>query len=215
MFFGPIINDMRQKSIDNLLAEAQALPVATLQDFSSGTPYPSNVDPDRLRVIKNTPLRSRLIMTGFAEGIQSPKGMQRFASIILLYPNGDAPARVVKPRLSRRKNIQESPRLARGNRPLPTIEEMERLCQRIRSEEQNLATKVIDHADQRMQELQRALGAAPPHSQEFTRLYHELGSVLEARRNHSGLTREEAFKRILGDQAFPLRPFLSLLSTAA
>lgn len=211
MFLGSIINDMRQKSIDNLLAEARALPVATLQDFSPGTAYPGNVDPELLRVIKNTPLRSRLIMTGLAQGIQSPKGMQRFASIILLYPNGDAPAREVKPRLSRRKNVHEG----KGLRSLPTVEEMERLLQRVRSEEQSLATQVVSHADSRIEELQRAIGVALPHSQEFTRLYHELGSILEARRNHSGLAREEAFKRIMGDQGFSLRPYLSLLSTAA
>lgn len=60
---------------------ALALPVAQARDFASGE-VPSGADPGEFRVIDNSALRSRLILAGIAESVQSTKGCQRRASII-------------------------------------------------------------------------------------------------------------------------------------
>jgi len=67
------------------------LPLARDEDFFGPKRRPVGVDTQYLRVINDTALRSRLIMAGIAEGLQSPKGPQRIKSIIRLYPDFDAP----------------------------------------------------------------------------------------------------------------------------
>ena len=63
-----------------------SLPLARDEDFFGANRRPVGMDPQHLRVINDTALRSRLIMAGIAEGLQSPKGPQRIKSIIRLYP---------------------------------------------------------------------------------------------------------------------------------
>ena len=70
-----------------------SLPLAQDEDFFGSTRRPVGLDPQHLRVINDTALRSRLIMAGIAEGLQSPKGPQRIKSIIRVYPAFDAPFR--------------------------------------------------------------------------------------------------------------------------
>lgn len=204
---------MREKTIERLRAEAMSLPVATSHDFASWTPYPVSADPNLLRVIKDTAFRSKLITNGYAVGIQSPKGPQKCASIILLYPNGDAPAREIKHRAPRRGRSIEASKsrlmFGRAGQNLPTIEDMEKICERVRSLEQTLSVEVVQAADRRVEELQKAIGVAS--ASDISHLYHELGSILEARRNHNGVLRAEVFKRLAADQGFPLRSYLSML----
>ncbi len=69
----------------SLWEKAMALPLAQDSDFYGTHRKPHGVDQQHLRIIKDTALRSRLIMAGMAEGLQSPKGPQKIASIIRLY----------------------------------------------------------------------------------------------------------------------------------
>jgi len=75
----------------SLWEKAMALPLAAESDFYGAHRRPHGVDSQHLRVIKDTALRSRLIMAGMAEGLQSPKGPQKIASIIRLYADFNAP----------------------------------------------------------------------------------------------------------------------------
>ena len=75
----------------SLWEKATALPLAQESDFYGSHRRPQGVDPQHLRIIKDTALRSRLIMAGMAEGLQSPKGPQKIASIIRLYADFNAP----------------------------------------------------------------------------------------------------------------------------
>src|ERR1700730_8213000 len=105
-----------------------SLPLARDEDFFGSNRRPVRLDPQHLRVINDTALRSRLIMAGIAEGLQSPKGPQRIKSIIRLYPAFDAPRPGNKPRSIRSAAsstvTREPSRAAFG---LPTVEELNAL----------------------------------------------------------------------------------------
>ena len=75
----------------SLLEKALGAPARVDRDFFGNNRPPHGVDPQYLRAIRDTALRSRLIMAGLAEGLQSPKGPQKIASILRIYPDFTAP----------------------------------------------------------------------------------------------------------------------------
>src|ERR1700722_6447378 len=105
----------------SLWEKAMALPLAQESDFYGSHRRPHGVDPQHLRIIKDTALRSRLIMAGMAEGLQSPKGPQRIASIIRLYADFNAPQPVRGGRGSSPRRGAEPSRSAYG---LPSVGEL-------------------------------------------------------------------------------------------
>src|SRR5476649_1744169 len=111
------------------------LPQAEDRDFYGQHRRPSGVDGQYLRVIKDTALRSRLIMAGMAEGLQSPKGPQKIASIIRLYPDLSAP-QPGRTRTVRRAPAAEPMRTAHG---LPSVEELNLLLHRIETVEREVS----------------------------------------------------------------------------
>src|SRR6202011_5900472 len=118
-----------------------SLPMARDEDFFGANRRPVGIDPQHLRVINDTALRSRLIMAGIAEGLQSPKGPQRIKSIIRLYPDFDAPRPGNKPRAVRvaAAPAHEPSRTAFG---LPTVEELNALLARIQQTERTVSIEL-------------------------------------------------------------------------
>src|ERR1700686_2838500 len=114
-----------------------SLPLARDEDFFGSNRRPVGLDPQHLRVINDTALRSRLIMAGIAEGLQSPKGPQRIKSIIRVYPDFDAPRPGNKPRAIRSAAPAQEP--ARAAFGLPTVEELNALLTRIQSAEREVS----------------------------------------------------------------------------
>src|SRR5271154_2993262 len=98
----------------SLWEKAMALPLAAESDFYGAHRRPPGVDSQHLRVIKDTTLRSRLIMAGMAEGLQSPKGPQKIASIIRLYADFNAPQPLRAGRGNTRRASEAAPRPAFG-----------------------------------------------------------------------------------------------------
>ena len=96
-----------------LLERALALPTATPADFQGGRRAPADADAALLKVIDDTAFRTKLVDARVAEGLQSPKGPQKIASIIRLYPNFDAPPRSVSLRSASSRNAASSGRRQR------------------------------------------------------------------------------------------------------
>src|ERR1700736_1457702 len=118
------------------------LPLARDEDFFGSNRRPVGIDPQHLRVINDTALRSRLIMAGIAEGLQSPKGPQRIKSIIRLYPDFDAPRPTNKPRSIRSAasaNAEPTRAAAFG---LPSVEELNALLTRIHQAEREVSQEL-------------------------------------------------------------------------
>jgi hypothetical protein len=188
-----------------LLERALALPHATPADFFGGRRPPEGADPDHLRRIDDTTLRTKLVETGLAEGLQSPKGPQRIASILRIYPDFDAPSR--KPSNGRSKSPASHAVPARNG--LPSVEEMERLLARVRELEQSVARELSEEIDARIASLKRSL--ADLEGDELETAYRELGDALERKRAQSAQTRFEVFRRIESDAEFTERAFLRFL----
>ena len=183
-----------------------ALPLAQESDFYGTHRRPNGCDPQHLRVIKDTALRSRLIMAGMAEGLQSPKGPQKIASIVRLYADFNAPAPVRGARTAARRPNEPS-RSAYG---LPTVEELNRLLSRITTVERTVSSELQGQINSDISRLKGQI--ANLEGDEFERTFRELESAVRARREVSGQVREETFKRIEADSAFEPRKYLRLLS---
>jgi hypothetical protein len=183
-----------------------ALPLAQESDFYGSHRRPHGVDPQHLRVIKDTALRSRLIMAGMAEGLQSPKGPQKIASIIRLYADFNAPAPVRGARGPVRRGSEPS-RSAFG---LPTVEELNRLLHRITTVERTVSAELQGQINNDIGRLKGAI--ATLEGDEFERTFRELESAVRARREVAGQVREETFKRIEADTSFEPRKYLRLIS---
>ena len=190
----------------SLWEKATALPLAQESDFYGSHRRPHGVDPQNLRIIKDTALRSRLIMAGMAEGLQSPKGPQKIASIIRLYADFNAPQPVRGARVAGRRGNEPS-RSAYG---LPTVEELNRLLHRISTVERTVSTELQGQINKDIGRLKGAI--ATLEGDEFERTFRELEAAVRARREVAGQVREETFKRIEADSAFEARKFLRLLS---
>jgi len=205
--------DTERKS---LLERAMALPNATSDDFSGNNRRPSGVHDDHLKVIKDTSLRSRLILGGFAEGLQSPKGPQKIASIIRIYPAGDAPKREVRPRgprgvgRPRGSRSAATPERSRGAFGLPTIEDLQALVTRVRDEESAASARLQGEINSSIDRIKREIGTLE--GDDFERAYRELENQMRAKRQVAGQIREEAFRVIESDETFAPRQYLRLVS---
>jgi hypothetical protein len=170
-------------------------------------------------VINDTSLRTRLIEVGLAEGLQSPKGPQKIASILRIYPAFDAP------RLTNGVRNGRPPGRAPGRpagrprgasiasspaRVLPTLEELEALIARIRELERQVAGELSAEVDDRIERLKIAI--ASQHGEALEATYRELGAALEQKRALASHVRAEAFSRVESDQSFAPRVFLRLLA---
>ncbi len=183
-----------------------ALPLAQESDFYGTHRRPPGVDSAHLRIIKDTALRSRLIMAGMAEGLQSPKGPQKIASIIRLYADFNAPQPVRGARGAARRPDAPS-RSAYG---LPTVEELNTLLHRITTVERTVSSELQGQINNDIGRLKGQI--ATLEGDEFERAFRELETAVRARREVAGQVREETFKRIEADTSFEPRKYLRLLS---
>ena len=189
----------------SLWEKATALPLAQESDFYGSHRRPHGVDPQHMRIIKDTALRSRLIMAGMAEGLQSPKGPQKIASIIRLYADFNAPQPVRGARTNARR--AEPSRSAFG---LPSVEELNRLLHRISTVERTVSSELQGQINNDIGRLKGQI--ATLEGDEFERTFRELDAAVRARREVAGQVREETFKRIEADTAFEPRKYLRLIS---
>src|SRR5665213_688595 len=190
----------------SLWEKAMALPLASENDFYGAHRRPHGVDSQHLRLIKDTALRSRLIMAGMAEGLQSPKGPQKIASIIRLYADFNAPQPLRGVRSNQRRPNEPS-RSAYG---LPTVEELNRLLHRISTVERTVSSELQGQINNDIGRLKGQI--ATLEGDEFERAFRELETAVRARREVAGQVREETFKRIEADSSFEPRKYLRLLS---
>jgi hypothetical protein len=190
----------------NLWEKAMSLPLARDEDFFGHNRRPVGVDPAHLRVINDTALRSRLIMAGIAEGLQSPKGPQRIKSIIRLYPGFDAPRPGNKPRPVRAANAEPA-RTAFG---LPSVEELNALLNRIQQTEREVSREMQGQLGVEIDRLKKQIGTLE--GDEFERAFRQLENAMRQRRELAGQIREEAFRRIDADAGFDARRYLRLIS---
>ncbi|GAC1585590.1 MAG: hypothetical protein NVS3B7_20580 [Candidatus Elarobacter sp.] len=196
----------------NLWEKAMSLPMARDDDFFGANRRPVGLDPQHLRVINDTALRSRLIMAGIAEGLQSPKGPQRIKSIIRVYPDFDAPRPGNRPRQLRAAaapsaTTHEPGRAAFG---LPTVEELNALLNRIQQTEREVSQQLQGRLSADIDRLKKQIATSD--GDEFERAFRELENAMRQRRELSGQIREEAFRRIDADGSFEPRRYLRLLS---
>jgi hypothetical protein len=193
----------------SLWEKAKSLPLARDDDFYGGNRRPIGADPQYLRVINDTALRSRLIMAGIAEGLQSPKGPQRIKSIVRLYPDFDAPRPENRPRTARPSTPagREPARPATG---LPTVEELNKLLSRIQQVERDVSIELQGKLGQDIERLKRQISSLE--GDEFERAFRELENAMRQRRELASEIREEAFRRVDADGAFAPRRFLRLIS---
>ena len=182
-----------------------ALPLAQDSDFYGSHRKPHGVDPQHLRIIKDTALRSRLIMAGMAEGLQSPKGPQKIASILRLYADFNAPQPVRGARPNPRRH--EPSRSAYG---LPTVEELNQLLSRITTVERALSAELQGQINNDISRLKSQIASLE--GDEFERAFRELETAVRARREVAGQVRDETFKRIEADSSFEPRKYLRLVS---
>jgi hypothetical protein len=191
----------------SLWEKATALPLAQESDFYGTHRRPQGVDPQHLRIIKDTALRSRLIMAGMAEGLQSPKGPQKIASIIRLYADFNAPQPV---RGGRGGAPRRGPEPARSAYGLPTVEELNRLLHRITTVERTVSSELQGQINSDISRLKSQI--ATLEGDEFERTFRELEAAVRARREVAGQVREETFKRIEAETSFEPRKYLRLIS---
>ena len=186
-----------------------SLPTARDEDFFGPNRRPVGIDPQHLRVIGDTALRSRLIMAGIAEGLQSPKGPQRIKSIIRVYPDFDAPRPGNKPRAVRAAAApeRESARTAYG---LPTVEELNALLTRIHQAEREVSQELQNRLNGDIDRLKKQIATLD--GDDFERAFRELDGAMRQRRELASEIREEAFRRIDGDASFEPRRYLRLIA---
>ncbi len=183
-----------------------ALPLAAESDFYGAHRRPQGVDSQHLRVIKDTALRSRLIMAGMAEGLQSPKGPQKIASIIRLYADFNAP----QPVRGGRHNGRRATEPVRSAYGLPTVEELNGLLHRITVVERAVSSELQGQINHDIGRLKTQI--ATLEGDEFERTFRELEAAVRARREVAGQVREETFKRIEADSSFEPRKYLRMIS---
>jgi len=199
---------MAESDRKRLLERALALREATPADFFGGRTPPADADPALLKIIDDTALRTKLQDVRLIEGLQSPKGPQKIASIVRVYPDFDAPARNAPARAA---NARRSPSpAAPQQRGLPTVEDMERLTARIRDVEAQVASEMSAQIDGRVERLKRSLPELD--GAELESAARELTAALEEKRALASHIRYETFKRIERDSDFAPRTFLRLLA---
>jgi hypothetical protein len=195
---------MARSDRERLLERALALPQATSTDFFGGRRAPADAEAALLKRSDDTSLRTKLIEVRLAEGLQSPKGPQKIASILRIYPDFDAPQRASNGRRGPARGAAPTPQ-----RGLPSVDEMERLIGRIRDVEREVARELGSQVDERIVRLKGALVELD--GDELDRAYRELGEALDRKRALASQIRFETFERIEGDAAFEPRSYLRLL----
>lgn len=204
------MNDTRSARA-SLWEKALSLPLADDDDFFGSNERPGGIDPEHIRVISDTALRSRLIMAGIAEGLQSPKGPQRIKSIIRLYPAFDAPRPGgSKPRTIRAAASPAQVATSRAAFGLPTVEELNALLARIGQAEREVGQELQGRVSSDIDRLKKQIGTLDGDA--FERAFRELENAMRQRRELAGQIREEAFRRVEADPAFEPRRYLRLLS---
>jgi hypothetical protein len=194
---------MAESDRKRLLERALALPEATDSDFFGERTAPAGADPALIKKIDDTALRTKLVETRIAEGLQSPKGPQKIASIVRIYPDFDAPPR----RATNGRIKGPAPVQRRG---LPSVDEMERLIGRIRELENDVESELSAELDTRIARLKRSL--AELDGAELESAVRELAAALDAKRALAAQIRFEAFRRIERDTDFAPRTYLRLLA---
>ena len=187
-----------------------SLPLARDEDFFGANRRPVGIDPQHLRVINDTALRSRLIMAGIAEGLQSPKGPQRIKSIIRLYPDFDAPRPGNKPRPVRAAAAAPASQPARAAFGLPTVEELNVLLARILQTERAVSIELQGRLGSDIDRLKKQIATLD--GDDFERAFRELENAMRQRRELATQIREEAFRRIDADNSFEPRRYLRLIA---
>lgn len=199
---------MAESDRQRLLSRALALPRASPEDFAAGRTPPEDADAELLRRIDDTGLRTKLVDARIAQGLQSPKGPQKIASIVRIFPGFDAPSRTSSstPSNGRAKG------LGAGAQPrgLPHIDEMERLLARYREIEGNVRGELAQQIDERVAHLKRTL--ADLDGDELEAAYRDLGEALERKRALAAQVRFETFRRIERDTEFAERQYLRFLA---
>jgi hypothetical protein len=198
------VNSATRNARAGLWEKAKELPEARDSDFFGAHRRPPGVEGEYLKIISDTSLRTRLIDSGIAEGLQSPKGPQKIPSIIRLYPNFDAPGKDATPRAGR---VAETVRTAYG---LPTLEELDALLTRIRDVETHVSARLQQEVNADIARLKRQIGDLE--GNEFEQAFHELDRALKTRKALAKQVREEAFKTVEADAAFAPRKYLRLIS---
>jgi hypothetical protein len=198
------VNSATRNARAGLWEKAQELPPASDGDFFGSNRRPPEVDPEYLKIINDTSLRTRLIDSGIAEGLQSPKGPQKIPSIIRLYPNFDAPG---KDAAARNGRSTPAARTAFG---LPTVEELDALLARIHAIEAEVSAELQQRVNADISRLKREIGELE--GDEFEHAFHALERALGARKALAGQIREEAFRRIDSEAAFAPRKYLRLIA---
>jgi hypothetical protein len=195
---------MAESDRKRLLDRALALPNASEADFFGGRRPPRDADPALLKIIKDTSLRTKLIESRVAEGLQSPKGPQKIASILRVYPAFNAPPKAAK-------NGRATPRPASPERRgLPSVEDMEALLARLKAVESEVSHELAAQVDERIARLKATLAGASGDALEHA--YRELGEALDERRRLASQVRAEAFRRVETDTSFGPRVHLRLLA---
>ncbi|MDQ2857910.1 MAG: hypothetical protein M3R53_04555 [Candidatus Eremiobacteraeota bacterium] len=197
---------MAESDRARLLARALALPQAEPSDFFGERCAPPGVDHSLLKRIDDTGLRAKLVDARLAEGLQSPKGPQKIASIVRIYPAYDAPGRVANNGRAKTPPPKSQTPPERG---LPSVEDMERLIGRIRDVEREVGGELSSEVDERIEVLKRSL--ADLTDAELEAAYRELGEALQQKRALASHVRVETFRRIERDPDFPPRAHLRLL----
>jgi hypothetical protein len=194
----------------NLWEKAMSLPVARDDDFFGANRRPVGIDPQHLRVISDTALRSRLIMAGIAEGLQSPKGPQRIKSIIRVYPAFDAPRPGNRPRAVRAAASAPAQETSRAAFGLPTVEELNALLTRIQHAEREVSQELQGRLSGDIDRLKKQIATLD--GDDFERAFRELDNAMRQRRELGTQIREEAFRRIDADNSFEPRRYLRLIA---
>jgi hypothetical protein len=192
----------------NLWEKAMSLPLARDDDFVGSTRRPVGIDPQHLRVINDTALRSRLIMAGIAEGLQSPKGPQRIKSIIRVYPAFDAPRPGTRPRAMRAASAAPEP--SRAAFGLPTVEQLNALLARIGQVEREVSHELQGRLHGDIDRIKKQISTLD--GDDFERAFRELDNAMKQRRALAAEVRAEAFRRIDADASFEPRRYLRLVS---
>jgi hypothetical protein len=199
---------MAESDRQRLLERALALPEAHANDFFGGRRPPAEADPALIKRIDDTALRTKLVDARLAEGLQSPKGPQKIASILRIYPDFDAPPRGSSGASANGRARPTGPIVPQ--RGLPTVDEMARLIDRIREIEADVERDLASQVDGRIARLKRALGDLDGTDLEIA--YRELGEALEQKRALASQVRFETFRRVENDSGLAERVYLRLLS---
>ena len=211
------VRAMAESDRQRLLSRALALATADASDFFGERRPPDDVDPELIKRIDDTSLRTKLVDARIAEGLQSPKGPQKIASIIRVYPDFDAPPKATRSTSGGGSSTTAHPRngasAASPARALPSVAEMERLLARYREIEADVARELSSDIEDRIARLKRSL--ADLDGNELDAAYRELGKALDDRHALDSQIRHETFARIERDNGFAERVYLRLLARSA